>query len=353
MASDVCGNLEVASRNSKLELDNEDVIDEDKLEEEIEGGAEVDPDVQILQQVETYISWKSSRLKTRVKEAFELLTKVFQLMAQALDVVSIPATSPQRYHFILSKAEMQNLPSMLAGSQESMDYLKLAFGVDLISCLSTQRPAVEQDANAVPASNNLILDANLATIGNQQDGELCNEAIILSKIFTHSYSTSDALHHLPFCKKLNGKYQLHQKAFLHQILSKYPNVVATEAELQDVCIRKDQFGPILHILEPRDGYACNQCDYATQSNMASTDLLHKHWNAHRKANPSLPLFRQKGATALDPRKFRLCKVQTFNTRSTSSHWLVVPPLANQPTTSVAVPQIPVGAILAAGLGCNT
>ncbi|KIM51974.1 hypothetical protein SCLCIDRAFT_32998 [Scleroderma citrinum Foug A] len=284
------------------------------------------------------------------------------LPSKKSDLIGLP--------FILSVEEISKLAPLPAGaggsSCETDKYLKHLYNVDLAKVpgrtqkwtgQSGQRVAtatvlldffinsdirawnsvtslaIPHDHDAIPIANSLIKDDDLSTIGcafladydtiicqNLREGKPCNQGIPLIRLMAHCHGTSSTAHSVPFCKKVNYKYSPQQKAFIHRLLAKYPNIVVTIKELHDLCMHPAQFGPICHLQPPVNGFACTLCDFCI---LNLCDVL-------------------SGG-------LRGCQVQALNT--TTTLWLEVPPLSSSMATP-STSQKPIAAILAEGLAPN-
>ncbi|KAI6025371.1 hypothetical protein PISMIDRAFT_16882 [Pisolithus microcarpus 441] len=299
---------------------------------------------------------------------------------------TIPSIPKGPFPFVLSDKELQKVPP--PGSSDPDGALKCSFAVDLQRVpgrtrrwtgfagrlapgaprarFSIRELACAQDCTATPVANHLIEDPDLTNIGcaympdydiiicrNVQEGKICGYGVPLTNLMTHC----ERAHHIPFCKRTGTSsgqkyYKPHQKEFLHRILARYPNIVATPPELRDVRMRPDQFGPILHIGDPIPGHMCTLCDYAVQKSQSThTKQLNDHWNSHRKKSPSVPsIARKEDLTSPNSEKFRQCVVQSFDRDRTTALWLPVPP--SQCSTgmpSTMGPQKTYGSLLASGL----
>lgn len=91
-------------------------------------------------------------------------------------------------------------------------------------------------------------------------------------------------------------------------------------------MRSDQFGPVLHVPPPIEGYGCNHCDFVTPRRRRHERDLKAHWGVHvQQGAASLPKFKQGSHGVLECDNFKRCQVQTLSTLHTSVTWLKVPP----------------------------
>ncbi|KAI6139445.1 hypothetical protein BKA82DRAFT_948849 [Pisolithus tinctorius] len=291
---------------------------------------------------------------------------------------------PAAFPFVLSSSEQRACQSD-GGARPGYlgeQYLKRVFHIDLQkvpgrfrkwsghggkAMLSVRHLALDQNIHAQPASNRVIRDKDLESINcqflpdydiiicmNLHDGQICRLGVPLQRLFAHCHGTSSMSHKVRFCKK-GEKYKQDQLQFIYRILSRYPNIVATNEELRDLRMRGDQFGPIPHLRNPVGGLACTQCDFATRyiNPEATEDVLRKHWAIHAISQQLLPRHGEKYMTS--PDKYCPCKVQAFDISASGAYWLPVPsqhPSSKPITTAIPSPQ-GVGSILATSLLCQS
>jgi len=243
------------------------------------------------------------------------------------------------------REERGNGLALLASKHNKLDR---SFPLKLIGFFSkavntVKRLTQPQDVDTAPASNLLLQDPDLSTIGcallpdydviicrNVRDAKICGQAIPLGTLMAHCYSDERrgvfSSHKILSCKRVNDKATTAQKEFLGRLLIRYPNIVVTQAELKDVRMRPNQFGPVSHVPVPVGGYACNHCDFATASLDRAERLLKKHWETHVAQDGAAPLprFKKGSSGVLKCDKFQHCQVQTLSTLHTTVTWLKVP-----------------------------
>ncbi|KAF8432914.1 hypothetical protein L210DRAFT_3650015 [Boletus edulis BED1] len=278
-----------------------------------------------------------------------------QLSAQEEDILS---------SFMLTDDELKEVSYTGSAYRDAEETFKYTYGIDLAkvpgrtrewsnflgvkSWNATRHLQDSQDETAIPASNTLFNDPDLSTIGcaylndydlivcqNTHEGRICGQAIPLSGLMSHCYKIeggSSLSHKIPFCKRSDKKVTYKQKLFVGRLLLRYPNIVVTQGELKDIRMRSDQFGPVLHVPCPTEGYGCSHCDFATPSRARTLRDLKAHWEAHVKQGEApLPRFKRGSQRVLDCDNFISCQVQTLSTLHTSVMYLKVPP--PHPTTN--------------------
>ncbi|KAF8121677.1 hypothetical protein EV363DRAFT_1139096, partial [Boletus edulis] len=284
-------------------------------------------------------------------------------------------------NFMLTAEELKSCESPKNYYAQAEAAFKYTFGIDLSKVSGRTRKwsgeygisasdilrklAVAQDVHAVPATNQLQYDSDLSEIGcaylpdyevivcqNLHEGDICGQAIPLGTLMAHCHSDGKRAHRIPFCKRVNDKIILAQRQFIARLLIRYPNIVATQAELKEVRMLPNQFGPISNLPTPCDGFACNHCDFATKDSKTTTKVLARHWTVHVKEGDSpLPKFKQGTNDILRCDKFQRCQLQTLSHSSqVIITWLKVPPGRIVGRSSIQPPTThTVGALIAASL----
>lgn len=219
----------------------------------------------------------------------------------------------------------------------------------LRACRVVDRAQVVQDTALNPASNRLIRDSDLLSINcaylldydvivcqNLHNGKICGYGIPLASLFPHCWgpfkgkdlsARSDRIpHQIRFCKK-GQCYTPIQKQFIQRLLARHPNIVVSVAEMRDLRIREDQYGPIAHIGSPIPGYLCNYCDYAIGAVTDGPEPLsmREHWQQHRRVSPEQPSSIPRGCDLRRSKEFQACSVQSFDRDRCNALWLSVPP----------------------------
>ncbi|KAH0826467.1 hypothetical protein J3R83DRAFT_5468 [Lanmaoa asiatica] len=277
--------------------------------------------------------------------------------------------------FILTDEECKALekPATMSAVVNTDLYMRFTFNIDMRNApgrsrqssnmtgkaaRQVERVQVMQDLTSSSVSNHLIIDPDLSRINcaylpdydiivcqNLHNGKLCGYGVPLASLFLHCWGPdgkkdlSDASdrvpHRIDFCKRnirqKQPPYMPIQKSFIQRLLSRYPNIVVSVAEMRELRMRPDQFGPIAHIGAPIPGYMCVHCDFA------ACDLtrdgpeplsMREHWQQHRRVSPDKHAPLSRGCDLRRSKEFRACAVQSFDRDRCHTLWLPAPPGQN-------------------------